>query len=311
MRNYFAKLSKLDWVSLGSSLALILLTFVPIFWDVDTGSGWLRNAVISLAAVALTAVVTAQISLRDRASASILEVGRLSDLVESAIDRDAVHEVPARQINQVLTAMLTSSNEWYFRGGSARWQREAVLPTLAAIKDRPVKYYIQIISPFDPDLCDKYAAYRKKSRPEDPRADPQKIRLELLAFIYATSVWASRSKISPQLTLLHRFSPFRLDGNSEGFIITVADPAKNGLQTKLGNWYHASLLDEFEFEAGYATPLNLPSEASDADGANDVRQFFDELKAMNTKAMGGWKSAYSSAEWAEVFRLAGTRNVGN
>lgn len=205
--------------------------------------------------------------------------------------------------------MLSSSKEWYFRGGSARWQRESVLPGLAKVKDRPVQYKVQIISPFEADLCRKYANYRKKSRPDDDRADPKQISFELLAFIYAAVVWASRSKISPQITLLHRFLPFRLDGNSESVLITVADPGRNGLRANAGNWYHASLLDEFEFEAGYATPLTLPSEAFDSNGVDDVIQFFKELRELNPDATASWDSSYEQEEWRKVFELAKTANA--
>lgn len=181
-----------------------------------------------------------------------------------------------------------------------------MLPKLATVTDRPVSYKVQVISPFEQDLCDKYALYRKKSQPGDPRGDSRQIRLELLAFIYATVVWQSRSKITANVTLLHRFSPFRLDGNSESFIITVADINKNGLRTRQGNWYHSSLLDEFEFEAGYATRLTLPPEAGDARGSKDVEEFFNELARLNPVATAHWQHGFVDADWSEIFELSGT-----
>lgn len=309
MRATLAKLTKLDWVSVFSVGSLVFLTFLPIFWDVDTSGGWLRNAVITLAAVALTSIVIAQIALRGGTAVSLETLGRIESTVSRAIDKGAVHEVPAKLINDELTDMLKNAKEWYFRGGSARWQRETVLPSLAAKTDQPVRYNVQIISPFDPELCAKYARYRKQSRPDDPRADPEQISMELLGFLYAISVWAARSKISPDVTLLHRFSPFRLDGSSETFLITVADMKKNGLKTSAGNWYHASLLDEFAFEAGYATKLKLPLEAQKARGGESVETFFKNLRMQNPSATATWKTNYTQVDYEAIYELGRVENV--
>lgn len=320
VKAFFSKFSKVDWVSFASCAALFALTLIPVFFDVNTTGGWLRTALISFVALTISTVVLAQIGAResDKDLANDVETLRslvdskaetLKSLLESTVDQDAVHEIPAGHIRKVLGEMLGSSKEWYFRGGSARWQREHVLPALAQVTDRPVQYKVQVISPFDSELCSKYAVYRRKSRPDDERADPKRIQMELLAFIYAVVVWASRSKIAPHITLLHRFSPFRLDGNSESFLITVADPHRNGLRTKAGNWYHAALLDEFEFEAGYATPLELPAEASDAEGITDVKRFFMRVRELNQEATTNWKEEYTDEEWGEIFAFAGTTNV--
>lgn len=307
MKRIFSDFSKIDWVSFASCVVLVALTLIPIFWDVSTTGGWLRAALVSLGAVTISTMVLAQISARESDKLLAGNVEELQSLVESAVDRDAVHEVPAGHIGHVLEEMLDSSKEWYFRGGSARWQRESVLLGLAKVKDRPVQYKVQIISPFETSLCEKYARYRKKSRPDDDRADPNRIQLELLAYVYAVVVWASRSKIAPHITLLHRFSPFRLDGNSESFLITVADPNRNGLRTNTGNWYHAALLDEFEFEAGYATPLKLPSDASDSDGVEGLKRFFEQLRELNPEATENWSPGYTIEDWKMILELAGTK----
>ena len=309
VKRFFRRLSKYDWVTFISSGVLVLLALIPVFWDVSTADGWLRGALISLSALTLTTIALAQINARDSDKRFADQLVELKSLVQGAVSRDAVREIPAGQIRASLDEMLATSNEWYFRGGSARWQREAVLPRLALVKDRPVQYKIQIISPFEVELCDQYAAYRRKSRPGDAPADPKQIRLELMAFIFATVVWSARSKIVPSITLLHRFSPFRLDGNSKSFVITVADPDRPGLRTESGNWYHSSLLDEFEFEAGYATRLALPNEASDLHGADDVSAFFGNLQQLNPEAMENGIADYSKEDWRTVFELAGTSTV--
>lgn len=309
MKEYFRSFTKPDWLTFFLSAVLFLLSLLPIFIDVPSVSGWLRSALIALGAATLTAIVLSQISARDLDKSLSSEVKSLKNLVESAVSVTAVHEIPAGQIRAELEFMLDSSKEWYFRGGSARWQRDAVLPRLAQIRDRPVEYHIQIISPFESALCEKYALYRRKSKPDDERGDPKQISYELLAFVYATAVWASRSKISPHITLLHRFSPFRLDGNSASFMITVADIAKNGLKTNAGNWYHASLLDEFIFEAGHATHLRLPAESVGGSGIHDLKIFFDKICKLNPEVTGAWNRNLSDEDWLRIFDLSGIRNA--
>ena len=309
MKTYFRSFTKPDWVTFVLSLTLFGLTLLPVFVDVPTTRGWLRSALITLGAGTLAAIVLSQIGARDFDKSLVRELESLKELVNSAVSVTAVHEVPAGQIRAELERMLDSSKEWYFRGGSARWQRETVLPKLARIRDRPVEYHIQIISPFEDELCGKYALYRRKSRPDDERGDPKQISYELLAFIYATAVWASRSKISPRITLLHRFSPFRLDGNSASFMITVADVAKNGLRTSAGNWYHASLLDEFVFEAGHATHLRLPTESVWGGGIQDLKIFFGKICTLNPEVTESWNRDLPDEDWQQIFGLSGIENA--
>lgn len=309
MKTFFRKFARTDWVTFILTIGLVLSTLLPIFFDVDSAGGWLRNLIISLAAATLSSIVIGQIEngSRDRVLSAELQV--VQGALQRAIPVDAAYEVPAKAIGEELDEMLQSSSEWYFRGGSARWQRTAVLPRLAQIRDRPVTYRIQIISPFQVELCDKYASYRLKSRPNDLRANPKQIRLELLAFIFATAVWSSRSKIMPDIALLHRFSPFRLDGNSNSFMITVADIDKNGLRTNIGNWYHASLLDEFMFEAGNATTLTLPLGAVSFGTSHDVEVFFEELTKLNPLLPAAWRGAYDQSDWRTILDLAEVKDA--
>lgn len=317
MKNYVKNLGKLDWVSIASCVSLVALTLLPLLPGIGVTSDWLQSALISLAAVVLSAIVLAQIAIRGSGQKldgrlDSLQTGfneRLDSLqssVNSAIRLDAVHEVAAGEVGVVLDKMLEGAKEWYFRGGSARWQREAVLPKLALVKDQPVRYEVQIISPFEEELCNKYALYRKKSRPGDNRADPKQIRLELFAFLYATVVWSSRSKIDPNVTLLHRFSPFRLDGDSGSFVITVADPSRNALRAFAGNWYHTSLIDEFAFEAGYATALKLPPTAEDDNAGESVRAFFESLRDLNAEVAARWDGSLTDQDLEEIYELART-----
>lgn len=308
-KTYFERFAKSDWVTFALSVVLFALTLLPMFVDVPSTSGWLRSLLITLGAATLAAIVLSQIGAREADKSLGEEVESLKALVNSAVSVTSVHEVPAGQIRTELEEMLESSKEWYFRGGSARWQRETVLPKLAQVRDRPVQYSIQIISPFEPELCEKYALYRRKSRPNDERADPKQISLELLAFIYAVAVWSSKSKISPSITLLHRFSPFRLDGNLDGFMITVADTSKNGLKTNAGNWYHASLLDEFVFEAGHATRLELPAEAFGSQGVPDIKDFFSKVCFQNPDVTAGWDQPTSDVDWQRILDLAGVERA--
>lgn len=307
MKKFVSRLSKTDRATLLSLVVIAALAIAPALWDMSDAI-WVRSAMIALAASSVSAIVLGQMNAREESGRIGNDVGKILELVDSSISEGAAREVPSSQIAPMLDEMLSAASEWYFRGGSARWQRQAVLPALARIKHHPVDYRVQIISPFDEELCAKYAVYRGKSRPGDERADPVRIQLELLSFIYASAVWSSKSKIVPRFTLLHRFSPFRLDGNSSRFLMTIADPASSGLTTARKNWFHSALLDEFEFEAGYATALHLPQSASDS-SPDDVRVFFEQLCKLNPEATGEWSSQLPELDWSGILELAETKST--
>lgn len=294
-----------DWISILLGISYIVVALVSTSLDI------LNGIVLPLGAIVLSIIIFSQIAVRDDASEAKKSLDGLRDAVLANTIRNAVHEVPSGDIRGTLENMLDNSSEWYFRGGSARWQREAVLPALAANSARKIPYKAQIISPFDQKLCTEYAEYRKKSRPDDRGTDWKSIQIELLSFIYAASYWSSLSRVTPEIHLLHRYSPFRLDANSQSAVVTIADQKKNGLRANSGNWYYTSILDEFESEIRDSAALSIPVLTEGVTSVQSVINFLRDLAEQNGAVAKDWPADFSEIEMEMIYDLSNVSEQRN
>lgn len=194
------------------------------------------------------------------------------------LQKGHITEVPADDVGARLSELLASTSEWHFRGGSGRWQRSDVLPALAHVTDRDVRYVMQILNPSDPELCRRYARYRARQRPPAARrpdeAQPETVRDDILACIYAAAWYRFRTRLQAEVYLQPLYSPLRLDIGTTGLIASVADPKAPGLLGKSDGWYYLSVLDEVNQACTElprlvlcSDPAALPEDHAQVDGS--------------------------------------------
>ncbi|MGP5023988.1 hypothetical protein ACTXI4_02180 [Glutamicibacter ardleyensis] len=146
---------------------------------------------------------------------------------------------------------------WKFRGGSGRWQRSVVLPTLAGLHKNDVEYKMLILDPRNENLCGQYAKYRNTHRispqslqlntKDHPRNETtSSVRDELLACVVAAAWYSAKSRVKAQVYLNQTYSPLRLDLSATGVMLTVSDPSEPGLMCRPDSWLYKALDDEFE-----------------------------------------------------------------
>jgi hypothetical protein len=173
-----------------------------------------------------------------------------------------IEQIPGDRIGSVLNQLLANSDQWHFRGGSARWQLQKVLPSLASRRDMPSRYVMQVIDPLDVHLCERYGLYRATSRAkaEAPSVSdgPEEVKRDILACIYAAGWYRANSKVRPEIILLRSYSPLRVDCGTDGLMVTVANKATPGLFAAKGTWYYRSVLDEIEQLEEVSSRLVLP-----------------------------------------------------
>jgi hypothetical protein len=218
-----------------------------------------------------------------------------------------MHEVAPHRIDDELALLLESATQWSFRGASARWQRGAVLPRLAKIKDRNVAYRAQVLNPFDDDLCQKYAEYRSSQRrgtrkPHDARGE--KVQLDLMAFLFALSWFQTTARLRPSITLLQTFSPLRIDASDKALVVTVANHAEPGLRATSHSWYYKSLLDEYDQADEILVALKLPKKPAPTKDAAGARDFFKQLCDSNPDLNPGKVANFTDDDWKRVVNLA-------
>jgi hypothetical protein len=179
------------------------------------------------------------------------DLSMFADRAEELARRGAPNQIEGPLIGKELDALLGNpdATTWKFRGGSGRWQRDVVLPTLSKIRDREVVYKMLILDPREDHLCALYARYRNTHRHGAPVETAESIRLQLAACIVA-AVWASLlSRIKPEIRLSQVYSPMRLDLGDSGAMMTVSDPDQPGLMVSSDSWLYRALDDELERSA--------------------------------------------------------------
>ena len=196
------------------------------------------------------------------------DIAAYAHRAEEFARRGAPNQIDGLLIGKELERLLANPDAtmWKFRGGSGRWQRDVVLPTLSKIRDRDVVYKMLILDPRQDHLCSLYARYRNTHRQGEPIETTESIRLQLAACIVA-AVWASLlSRVKPEIRLSQVYSPMRLDLGDSGAMMTVSDPVQPGLMMASDSWLYRALDDELERAAERAPRVMVDRKLFDAYG---------------------------------------------
>jgi hypothetical protein len=244
------------------------LVAISIVVDLAILLGWISDRPYGIGVVGL--IISAMAGVLVSSSAEAARHRRkvtteLSDMKRSVIDlvdnKAPLHLNPSfirPELDQHLRHPRCDS--WKFRGGSGRWQRTSVLPTLAKQRNFDVKYSMLILDPRDEQLCRDYAAYRNGHRRDEVQETSASIRMDLLACIIAVAWYRAKSRIRPEIHLNTVYSPLRLDLSPFGAVLTVSDPHSPALSCGPDSWLYTSLQDEFDRTLEQTPSLTLPVE---------------------------------------------------
>jgi hypothetical protein len=286
------------WVAHNAEDTSVLLLVVVVFsLTIADIADWIKlsDDFVGQAAVAVFCIFTLasikrrreQLHSHSALQTQITHIARTLDRVQEQTLRlqnmGPVAELASSEIRMKLNAMTPEAAGWYFKGGSGRWQRESVLPILSGKSTREVPYRMLVLDPRDPDLCGRYARYRAKQRPENQRrageGNPETVRDDLLACIYAAGWYKHRTRIQAQVFLTETYSPFRYDVSDKELVITVANADSPALYASAGSWFYDYVIDEMEQAMQELPTVEIPdSGAHYPDGPSTVSG--DTVKAM-------------------------------
>jgi hypothetical protein len=270
-----------DAVTAVALISAAVLTVLSLFDVVALGAKVLANVAVFVACSWLVGSVVDREKRRNLADRRRIEstevreelaklnisVRQLGDSLERISDPSQVKEIAPKEVGAWLQMLLSGSKTWTFRGGSGRWQRSDVLPTLARETTLPPQYVMQILDLRQRGLCERYANYRARSRvPATVRPDedsPETVLYDLLACVYAAGWYGHRTRVVPEVYLIPFYSPLRIDASDSGLAVTVADPDRPGLFAPRDGWYCKALLDEIG-RAGSEFPRVTLPEVDDA-----------------------------------------------
>ena len=239
--------------TVASALVILILAALGVIGIF--GFDFLADHLLSALCVVLAVVAgfLYQLWINYRQTAISLE--SVSQDLSSILKRTSPITVQPYKIGGELRDMLETATAWSFRGGSGRWQREAVLPYLSRERDRDIPYRMLLLDPTETRLCAEYATYRNKHRRKQKQDTASSVRNDLLACVVACAWYQQNTRIRPEIYLSQIYSPLRQDMSNERAAITVADQSKEGLFVPASSWYYTSLMDEFEQHCGRSPKL--------------------------------------------------------
>jgi hypothetical protein len=299
--------------------AIALVTLLDVLTEIDLSTTTLsKMAVFALCALVIGQLAT-QMQRRKLASEArdtlkeIVAAQRGVEQSLASLTRLAqAYELNVVDRGQQLDDLLANTATWRFRGGSGRWQRSTVLPTLSRNTTFDISYVMQIVDPRNRELCNRYANYRSLQRiAQGGERDgaPEDVRADLLACVYAAAWYSTRSRIKAEVSLLRTYGPLRFDVGSEGLVITVADPFAPALYARRGGWLFNAMVDEIQRSHDELprlhfprTPSLFPAEFRDVNGKH-VR---DALLATHVRSEDGYLAHFldqsDDADFEDVAR---------
>lgn len=265
-----------------------------------------RNIALALAALLLTTqfgILRSGVeSEKDRKTLAV-ELSHFQSRLRGFGFEIAAHDIPV-----TMTQALAGATRWSFSGGTGSWQREAVLPHLALIRDRAVPYHVQLVDPRDDALCSAYAEYRSRSG-RTTATTSQHIQLEVFAFIYAVCIYASCSRVEPIVSLLQDYSSLRFDIGDADLFVTAASALEPCLRFPKTHWMYKYVVDQIEQGPRVLPKLDISQavKAVEKHGASAspgeilplVRVVFADVASDLPVAMFG------DPEWMEIKRRSG------
>ncbi|MFE6765422.1 hypothetical protein [Streptomyces sp. NPDC057689] len=251
-----------DAVTFLTVAAIVVVTLLDMFEVISLSQEFLSGAAI----VVLSAFLLALLDSRKNA---VEQRDVLRDVVAdlSVIKRDVeirgagahVIEIPQEEIGSRLEELLGSASSWHFRGGLGGWQRSTALPALSKITNRDIAYSMHILNPADEGLCRRYASYRASAGQRAGTTDPENVRDELLALLYAVAWYTDRTRIKAEVSFLSSYSPLRYDLSDAGLVVTVPDMQERAIYAPVGGWYFTSVRDEMDQASKALAAAVLPT----------------------------------------------------
>ncbi|TRO57616.1 hypothetical protein [Streptomyces sp. IB201691-2A2] len=257
-----AKESPGDAVTFLTVAAIAVVTLLDMFEVISLGQEFLSGAaivVLSAFLVTLMASRKAAVEQKEVLQNVVTDLDNIKQDIEIRGAGAHVIEIPREEIGRRLDDLLSSTNSWYFRGGLGGWQRSTALPALSNVTNQDISYRMHILNPANEDLCRRYANYRASAGQRTGTTDPQSVRDELLALLYAVAWYQQRTRVNPDVSFLSNYSPLRYDLSNAGLIVTVPDIQERAIYAPAGGWYCTSVRDELE-QVGKGLPtVALPS----------------------------------------------------
>ena len=193
--------------------------------------------------------------------------------------------LPSKEFNDYFESAISSTREWYFRGGLGRFLSTVVLPRMNKVASQtqsPVLIRAQILDPRNTELCEMHAQLRNSVDNADGRKDwnATDIKISLYSTIVTCAVYESNnSYLDVSIFLINFFSTDRVDVSTTSGIVTKDDRNVPGLQFSKESVLYNSYLGDLavtQKQGDVVKPLSKPYNLGDLTSEN-IKDILAEL----------------------------------
>ncbi len=193
---------------------------------------------------------------------------------------DPNHKVsflPSKEFNDYFESAISSTREWYFRGGLGRFLSTEVLPKMNEVASKtqsPVIVRAQILDPRNSELCEMHAQLRNSVNNADDRKNwtGLDIKISLYTTIVTCAIFESNnSYLDVSVFLINFFSTDRVDVSTTSGIVTKDDRNVPGLKFSKESILYNSYLGDLtvtQKQGDVVKPLSKPYKIGDLTGDN-------------------------------------------
>lgn len=260
----------------GAAALAVMFKFLalPLLSDVTQPLGPFSDPGANIASYTIDALVQTLLTTFLLASFFLL-------LIPKEVRAAQVETIDPRDIKGALTEHLPHTDQYWFRGRSARWFRAKVLPALvdqSKTDGRTKSIWVLLPDPSNLNLMRNYADYRNSigytGKPEG--WTEWDIQREIAAAIVSVAhVHATSVLIEARLGLLDNYALLRSDITSKSAVLTREDPKAPAIRCRAGSALYDTYREEIlqGIAQGRKVPLDtltLKGRALDADFVQEV-----------------------------------------
>jgi hypothetical protein len=196
-----------------------------------------------------------------------------------------VHVIAPRELKRVLAENLSGTQEFWYRGHTARWTRAITLRQLAQQSERDHRsrrVYLIISDPTDSKVCEHYVRYActRYSTGGKSAEDVHEMQIELYATIISAYMCSAKvPQLELHIALSNRASLFRVDLTSKAAIITTPDPKDPALLYGATGYFHGAMREDLHdlFQQCRQLPSEPPRLVDEQLNAPRLREFLTSL----------------------------------
>jgi hypothetical protein len=197
-------------------------------------------------------------------------------LVPEEVRLGKIETLSPKDIRRALLEEVSTGDEYYFRGRSARWFRSNVLPQVAASarsESKTKRIYLLLPDPDNHILMQDYADYRNSIsfRGKSTPWTAWDIEREVLATLASVAYENSQNiLVTPEVGMLNSYALMRVDMINDRAVLTREDPQQPAIRCFKGSTLFDSTKEEILQGISQGRQLTLPSPGPAGQPLDDV-----------------------------------------